>query len=91
MRVVEALKILEDLKDMLTDKSALINEIITSKQEALKDLKKACNFSMIANIADVYKECGEHQSPFCLNQNYSDSLDLAIKDSRFQQERKLFR
>ena len=31
MRVVEALKILEDLKDMLADKSALINEIITSK------------------------------------------------------------
>ena len=83
MKVVEALKILEDLKDMLTDKSELINQIIKSKQEALKDVKNACNFSLIAHIADVYKECGEHQSPFCLNQNYSDSLDLSIKDSRF--------
>lgn len=67
---------------MLTEKSALIKEISRRKIDLENGIKAAIDMNLICHIADVFKECGEAQVPYGMSQNFSESLDKALKDTR---------
>ena len=52
---------IEDLKDMLTEKSEIIDEVLTKKLKMEKELKNKVMIQLIAHINDIFKEQKEHQ------------------------------
>jgi hypothetical protein len=51
----------EDLKDMLTEKSEIIDEILAKKLKMEKELKKKVMIHLVSHITDLFKEQKEHQ------------------------------
>lgn len=57
----EACDMIEDLKDMLTEKSEIIDEVLTKKLKMEKELKNKVMIQLVAHITDIFKEQKEHQ------------------------------
>ena len=57
----EACDMIEDLKDMLTEKSEIIDEVLTKKLKMEKELKNKVMIQLVAHINDIFKEQKEHQ------------------------------
>jgi hypothetical protein len=51
----------EDLRDMLTEKSEIIDEILAKKLKMEKELKNKVLVQLVAHITDLFKEQKEHQ------------------------------
>ena len=82
---------LEDLKDMLTDKSKEIQDLLKRRLEVEKEIKEAVNVQLLAHIADIWREVGEESLPYAVTQNYSNYLIEMINDSTLAMERRRFR
>ena len=52
---------IEILKEMLTEKQDVINELIVRRYELEKKLGKSVQHLKISHIADLFKEAGESQ------------------------------
>jgi hypothetical protein len=71
---------IEDLKDMLTEKSEIIDEVLTKKLKMEKELKNKVMIQLVAHITDIFKEQKEHQKPYAYSQNFSDLLEKTVQD-----------
>lgn len=56
MRAKEACDILEDLKDMLLEKSLKIEELVKRKKEAESEMWDSVKLEFIGHISDIFKE-----------------------------------
>ena len=70
----------EDLKDMLTEKSEIIDEILAKKLKMEKELKKKVMIHLVSHITDLFKEQKEHQQPYAYSQNFSEVLEKEVQD-----------
>jgi hypothetical protein len=52
---------IETLKEMLTEKQEVINELIVRRYELEKKVGKSVKNLKISHIADLFKEAGETQ------------------------------
>ena len=87
----QACEMIEELKDMLTEKTEVINEIILRKFQLENTIGQSIKALKIAHIADLFKESGEIQMAYAVTQNQSAEIDRIIKDSSKKAERKVFR
>ncbi len=78
---------IEDLKEMLTEKSEIINDILAKKLKLEKEIGSKVKTQIICHITDIFKELKEHQQPYCYTQNFSEELEKTVKDTELIKER----
>ena len=61
IRAKEACDMIEDLKEMLTEKSETINDILAKKLKLEKDIGSKVKTQIIAHITEIFRELKEHQ------------------------------
>ncbi len=82
---------IEDLKDMLTEKSELLNDILAKKLKIEKETKANINTQLISHVTDIFKELKEHQHPYCYTQSFNEELEKTVKNPDLIKERRYLR
>jgi small-conductance mechanosensitive channel len=82
---------IEDLKDMLTEKSELLNDILAKRLKIEKETKAKINTQLISHVSDIFKELKEHQQPYCYTQGFNEELEKTVKNLDLVKERRYLR
>eukprot|EP00347_Sterkiella_histriomuscorum_P012621 403367867 len=85
IKAKELCEILEDLKEMLTEKEVDIESLIQQKQAIELQLHKSLQHEYMGHISDIFREGGVQQSPFFVNKHFSLEVQREIIESAPEQ------